>query len=731
MTTTGSDSDHSPDDSELLEEADGRLRLHKILAHRGVASRRKSEQLIAAGSVTVDGEVVTEPGTRVDPKRQEILVDGRPLPREPETFLFLFYKPKSVVSTLFDPEGRPTLRDYFPGIDPLLHIGRLDFQTEGALLLTNNGDLSQRILHPRFEIPRTYLVKIQGGLSPAHLERMAQGEIRLDGRPVVPLELVLERQTSTNAWYRITLTEGRNREVRRLFETLNYFVLKLVRTAFGPLTLAGLEPGEYRTVTPQETELLLAGTRPKSLPKNLDSRFSRDAPPTSRRTAREVKSVPGRFEKEENTERGESRPAERKQPSGDHPGRREAGFDRPTRPRSADSRRGSFAKPRRTSEGVEEEGRSHRETDRREDRGVRRERTFDKPDRAPRSEDFEWSERPEREKRTTSPEGDSPRRSPGFSPREGRNGRPRTDHHQTHDRDESAPSRPSRRAPQEVDDRPIPRTRKFAGAVRPEKLEQTDRSGRPVRGDRPGRPERAGRTQDWQDRRPSSREERPERPRRESGRDEYAPARPGRRYEEEGGRPERARAERPERTGRTRDWQDRRPSSREERPERPRRESGRGEYAPARPGRRGERAGGRPERTRSERPERTAGNERFSPRARRGEGDYERPRRSEAPRSRSAGPRPASPRNGERQDRSPRNQDEGRRPGAERKPRPSQGREERFERPERSETRTRSSEGFKPRKSGAPSSKPRRSGSGTGPARGPRSSGPGKRGDRR
>jgi len=250
----------------------GSVRLHKLLAHRGVASRRKAEQLVASGLVTVNGQVVTEPGSRVNPETDNVLVEGKPLRRESEPFLFLFYKPKGVVSTLHDPEGRPTLREFFPNIDPLLHVGRLDFQTEGALLLTNNGDLSQRILHPRYAIPRTYLVKIQGGISPSHAERIARGDIRLDGRSVIPMEFVPERDTDSNAWYRITLTEGRNREVRRLFETLNYFVLKLVRTAFGPLTLAGLDPGEYRPVTPAEIRSLLAGETPTHLPRSLDSR---------------------------------------------------------------------------------------------------------------------------------------------------------------------------------------------------------------------------------------------------------------------------------------------------------------------------------------------------------------------------------------------------------------------------------------------------------------------------
>ncbi|MGC8529422.1 MAG: pseudouridine synthase [Leptospirillia bacterium] len=596
MTTPGSPPEQNPDDSEIPEEADGRIRLHKILAHRGVASRRKSEQLIAAGSVTVDGEVVTEPGTRVDPRHQVILVDGRPLPRESETFLFLFYKPKGVVSTLFDPEGRPTLRDYFPGIDPLLHIGRLDFQTEGALLLTNNGDLSQRILHPRFEIPRTYLVKIQGGMSPAHLERMARGEIRLDGRAVVPLELVPERQTSTNAWYRITLTEGRNREVRRLFETLNYFVLKLVRTAFGPLTLAGLEPGEYRTVTPQETELLLAGTRPQSLPKNLDSRFSRrqddGASPRSegRRSRREENAGPGSREPRKTT--GHTAP------------RWGEGGERPFRPRSGYSKEGAFPKARRAGDEQPAEGHSHREESGREARAVPRPRKFDEGSRPEGPARREWSERPKR--------SDRPERTERSEKTFRSEGRP-----QKADRGKSAPPRSGRTFSGELDDRPIPRTRKFAGAERPE---------RPAR-------------REW-----TERPERKERPRRESFRKEErsaaSPSRHARNADDRTERPERSAPREQREEGRFE--QNRKPSS----------SSGRS-FAPQTGASRERGWKDSPSRTKDEgRRERSFGDER---RPRSPQGRYERPARPES-RSRNAsdtaprrsggspkpGPRPSS-----------------------------------------------------------------------------------------
>ncbi len=262
-------------DSEYPTSLSGEVRLQKLLAHRGITSRRNAEELIAGGLVTVNGKVETTPGTKVDPERDVVVVEGRVLPREKETFLFLFYKPKGVISAVFDPDGKPTLKDFFPNISPLLHIGRLDFQTEGVLLLTNNGDLSQRILHPRFAIPRTYLVKIQGGVDPRHLDLIRLGKVRLDGHPVAPIEVEHERTTETNAWYRITLTEGRNREVRRIFETFNYFVLKLTRISFGNLDLKGLDPGEFRVVSPDEIKQLLTpeGTYPQKNTQGNPSRF--------------------------------------------------------------------------------------------------------------------------------------------------------------------------------------------------------------------------------------------------------------------------------------------------------------------------------------------------------------------------------------------------------------------------------------------------------------------------
>ncbi|MHB1285888.1 MAG: pseudouridine synthase, partial [Leptospirales bacterium] len=315
-----------PDDAN--DEPGKGVRLQKLIAHRGLASRRNAEIMIQGGLVRINGEIVTVPGTKVDPLHDQVSVEGRPVPVEPEPFLFLFYKPKGVVSTLHDPDGKTTLKEFFPQINPLIHIGRLDLQSEGVLLLTNNGDLAQRILHPRFAIPRTYLVKVQGVVSPHHLERLQTGKVKLDGHPVLPVELALERLTQTNAWYRISLTEGRNREIRRLFEVLGYFVLKLTRISFGTLDLNGLEPGEYRLVSPAEIETLLSGAgRKKNVPSSPSAKpFPTDSPSRSNRRP------PQHGNREDRGPREFSdRPS---RPSGprDNDSRRDSSFSRDSRP---------------------------------------------------------------------------------------------------------------------------------------------------------------------------------------------------------------------------------------------------------------------------------------------------------------------------------------------------------------------------------------------------------------
>jgi 23S rRNA pseudouridine2605 synthase len=237
------------------------VRLQKLLSSAGVASRRAAERLILEGRVSVNGRTVRELGTRADPGRDRIRVDGRPLPARPAPRYLLVYKPTGVVTTRHDPQGRPTVLGLLGRTGEYLYpVGRLDHDTEGLLLLTNDGELAARLTHPRHEIPRTYRARVRGVPDQRALERLARG-IRLDGVPTAPakVRLLAARSavrssygTSGEAQLEITLHEGRNRQVRRMCEAIGHPVIALRRTRFGPLHDERLKPGAVRELTPRE-----------------------------------------------------------------------------------------------------------------------------------------------------------------------------------------------------------------------------------------------------------------------------------------------------------------------------------------------------------------------------------------------------------------------------------------------------------------------------------------------
>jgi pseudouridine synthase len=230
-------------------------RLQKILARAGIASRRAAEELIRTGRVTVNGVTVTELGTRADPARDEIRVDGERLPKRPPVYVVL-YKPVGVVTTREDPQGRPTVRELLPpDLQHLFPVGRLDFRSAGLLLLTNDGDLAARLLHPRAQIPRVYRVKVDGRPSQRALGRLRRG-VRLEDGVTGPAEVEIEELRPGKTWLRITLREGRRREVRRMCEAVGHPVDKLLRVRFGPLELGRLRPGQWRLLSPLEVERL-------------------------------------------------------------------------------------------------------------------------------------------------------------------------------------------------------------------------------------------------------------------------------------------------------------------------------------------------------------------------------------------------------------------------------------------------------------------------------------------
>ncbi|MCB9681487.1 MAG: rRNA pseudouridine synthase [Alphaproteobacteria bacterium] len=248
------------------EDAPGTVRLAKLIAARGVASRREAEKAIEEGRVKVNGAIVRGP-TAVDPVRDEIRVDGRRLPREPERVYYLAYKPRGCITTRDDPQGRPTIFDMLPEVPERVEpVGRLDFDTEGALLLTNDGELAHRLAHPSSEVPKRYRVKVFKRPSESNLEAIRTGKVFLEDGAIAPAKIrVVEETDSHNTWLEITVTEGRNRLVRRIFQQLHHPVSKLRRESFATLSIRGMERGQLRRLTNEEIRRIqdiAAGRKP-------------------------------------------------------------------------------------------------------------------------------------------------------------------------------------------------------------------------------------------------------------------------------------------------------------------------------------------------------------------------------------------------------------------------------------------------------------------------------------
>ncbi len=240
------------------------IRLHKLLAEAGVASRRAAERLIAAGRVRVNGAVVVEAGAHADPSRDVVEVDGRPLPEaEPKRYVLL-HKPPGFLTTREDPRGRPSVFDLVPDARTRLHsVGRLDFDAEGLLLLTNDGAITYRLTHPRHGVRRVYHVLVAGRLDSAVLEALARGVVLEDGPARVERARRLRAADHGRHWIELTLAEGRYHEVKRLCRAVGLVVQRLRRVAFGPLQLGRLEPGQWRDLEPREVERLAIEGRPR------------------------------------------------------------------------------------------------------------------------------------------------------------------------------------------------------------------------------------------------------------------------------------------------------------------------------------------------------------------------------------------------------------------------------------------------------------------------------------
>jgi 23S rRNA pseudouridine2605 synthase len=251
-------------------------RLQKIMAAAGIASRRKCEELIVAGRVTVNGQVVSQLGAKADPDHDHIRADGKALRGPAQKQYLLLNKPRGYVTTVSDPEGRPTVMHLVPKLGERLYpVGRLDYASEGLLLLTNDGDLAQKLTRAASHVPKTYLVKVAGKPSADAIRRLREGLPLRRKHPhgaderTQPARVMLVREAD-NPWYEVTLTEGRNRQIRRMFEQVGHFVEKIKRVAYGPLQL-DVPPGKHRRLTPSEVERLF---------RSVDSRPPERAPQT-------------------------------------------------------------------------------------------------------------------------------------------------------------------------------------------------------------------------------------------------------------------------------------------------------------------------------------------------------------------------------------------------------------------------------------------------------------------
>jgi 23S rRNA pseudouridine2605 synthase len=297
-------------------------RLQKIIAHAGFASRREAESMIREGRVTVNGRVVTELGTKADAARDHIKVDGKLITR-PETHRYiLLYKPKEVMTTVEDPQGRRTVIDLVKGVRERIYpVGRLDFQSEGLILLTNDGDLAFKVSHPQHGSVKTYHVKVRGVPEERIIDKLQRG-ITIDGKRTLPCEIARMKTTGRshgrgeeegNSWYEVRLREGRTQQIRKMFQAVGHPVAKLRRVAIGPIADPKLTPGDWRELTSREVKMLATMQEP---PKPKRARPARPATTTKKKTvaAKTASAKKGNASgAKRGARRASTRPAERRE----------------------------------------------------------------------------------------------------------------------------------------------------------------------------------------------------------------------------------------------------------------------------------------------------------------------------------------------------------------------------------------------------------------------------------
>ena len=246
-----------------LTEPEG-VRLQKVLAAAGVASRRAVEEMIVKGRIKVNGKVCKELGTRIDPEVDQVQVDGMPVQLDPDRVYFAFHKPKGVVSTMADENGRPCLSDYFMGLDRVYNVGRLDVDTTGLLLMTNDGELANQLAHPSFGVEKLYVAKVRGKITRVEMQRLLDGVKLEDGLQKADKARVID-QNEQSSLVELVLHSGKNRIVRRMLDAVGFPVLELTRKSFGPLRLGNLKPGQFRELSKLEVGLLMQAATGKEL----------------------------------------------------------------------------------------------------------------------------------------------------------------------------------------------------------------------------------------------------------------------------------------------------------------------------------------------------------------------------------------------------------------------------------------------------------------------------------
>jgi len=236
-------------------------RIQKVIAQAGIASRRAAEKMVLEGRITINGMRLAEPGAKVDPEQDEIRIDGRLIAVAASKIYLLLNKPRGYVTTLDDPQHRPIVTHLLSGIqERVFPVGRLDYDSEGLLLLTNDGVFAQRLQHPRYQVSKTYRVKVEGHLSTREM-RILSGGVPLEDGFFKPLQATLERKSAKSCWVTLILAEGRNRVIRRALATLGHPVVRLIRVGLSDILLGDLKPGAYRYLTGKEVARLMNASK--------------------------------------------------------------------------------------------------------------------------------------------------------------------------------------------------------------------------------------------------------------------------------------------------------------------------------------------------------------------------------------------------------------------------------------------------------------------------------------